>query len=103
MSQLQGIELTYHIHGLDRLKAEMFNEWLKSPQNSPWIDLVTALEAMGEDRVASNITRAARTGIHLCTAPAQLYTQHKLALTANVLLSFIIRHNFCFVASYEIF
>ena len=58
MSQLGGIELTYHMHGLGRLKAEMFDVWLKSSPNASWADLITALEAMGMDRVASNVRAA---------------------------------------------
>ena len=55
MSQLRGIELAYHMHGPDRLKAEMFDVWLKSSPNASWTDLITVLRAMGEDRVASDI------------------------------------------------
>ena len=58
MSQLRGIELTYHMHGQGRLKAEMFDVWLKSSPNASWADLITALEAMGMDRVASNVRAA---------------------------------------------
>ena len=36
-------------------KAEMFNVWLKSSLSASWSDLITALRAMGEDSVASNI------------------------------------------------
>ena len=55
MDQLRGIELTYHINGLGRLKAEVFDVWLKSSPKASWADLITALRAMGEDRVASDI------------------------------------------------
>ena len=55
MSQLRGIELTYHMHGPDRLKAEMFDAWLKSSPDASWTDLITALRAMGLDSVASNV------------------------------------------------
>ena len=55
MSQLRGIELTYHMHGPDRLKAEMFDVWLKSSPDASWTDLITALRAMGLDSVASNV------------------------------------------------
>ena len=46
MSQLRGIELTYHMHGLNRLKAEMFDVWLKSSPSASWADLITALQAI---------------------------------------------------------
>ena len=58
MSQLRGIELTYHMHGLGRLKAEMFDVWLKNSPNASWADLITALEAMGMGSVASNVRAA---------------------------------------------
>ena len=49
MSQLRRIEITFHIHGVERIKAEMFDVWLKSSPNASWTDLITALEAMGID------------------------------------------------------
>ena len=55
MSQLRGIELTYHMHGPDRLKAEMFDVWLKGSPDASWTDLITALREMDEGRVASDI------------------------------------------------
>ena len=58
MSQLRGIELTHPRDGPGRLKAEMFDVWLKSSPNASWADLITALEDMGEDRVASNVRAA---------------------------------------------
>ena len=58
MSQLRGIELTHPRDGPGRLKAEMFDVWLKSSPNASWADLITALEAMGMDRVASNVRAA---------------------------------------------
>ena len=54
-SQLNNIHLTYHAHGGDRLKTEMFDVWLKGSPVAPWTDLITALRAMGEGRVASDI------------------------------------------------
>ena len=56
MSQLRRIEITFHIHGVERIKAEMFDVWLKSSPNASWADLIRALEAM--DRVASNVRAA---------------------------------------------
>ena len=55
MSQLREIDLTHRVDGLDRLKAEMFDVWLRGSPNASWTDLITALRAMGEDRVASDI------------------------------------------------
>ena len=54
-SQLNNIDVTYHAHGVDRLKIEMFNVWLKSSPNASWTNLITALRAMGEGRVVSDI------------------------------------------------
>ena len=54
-SQLKDIHMTYHAHGVDRLKTEMFDVWLKSTHNASWTDLITALRAMGLDSVASNV------------------------------------------------
>ena len=53
--QLNNIHVTYHAHGVDRLKTVMFNVWLKRSPNASWTDLITALRAMGEERVASDI------------------------------------------------
>ena len=58
VNQLREMELTHPREGPSRLKAEMFNVWLKSSPNASWTDLITALEAMGEDRVASNVRAA---------------------------------------------
>ena len=55
MSQLSGINITNHVHGVGRLKAEMFNAWLKSSPNASWADLITALKSMNEHRVANEI------------------------------------------------
>ena len=58
MSQLRSIDITYRVDGLDRLKAEMFDVWLKSSPNASWANLITALKEMGEDTVASDIVAA---------------------------------------------
>ena len=55
MEQLDNIQITYHIHGLGRLKTEMFNEWLKSSPDASWTDLITALRDIDEDKVANDI------------------------------------------------
>ena len=57
-SQLNSIHVTYYAHGTDRLKTEMFDVWLKSSPTASWADLITALEDMGMDRVASNVRAA---------------------------------------------
>ena len=54
-SQLDNIGITYHAHGVDRLKTEMFDAWLKNSPNASWADLITALRAMKENRVANEI------------------------------------------------
>ena len=54
-SQLYNIHVTYHVHGVDRLKTEVFDVWLKSSPNASWTNLITALRAMDEERVASDI------------------------------------------------
>ena len=55
MDQLDDLHITYHAYRADRLKAEMFNVWLKSSPSASWADLITALEDMDEDTVASDI------------------------------------------------
>ena len=58
--QLDNIQITYHIHGLGRLKTEMFKEWLRSSPDASWTDLITALRDMDENTAASEI----QTGKH---------------------------------------
>ena len=55
MSRLRGVEVTYHMHGVERMKAEMFDVWLRRFPNASWTDLITALREMGLDSVASNV------------------------------------------------
>ena len=55
MSQLKDIDVTYLKEGLDRKKAEMFDAWLKISPSASWNDLIKALKAIGEDKVASQI------------------------------------------------
>ena len=61
MSQLKEIEqnLSYQIQGLSRLRAEILNVWLRNSPNATWGDLITALRAIGENRVASDIEAVA--------------------------------------------
>ena len=55
MSQLKQIQSVHHAHGEDRIKAEMFDVWLKSYPDASWHKLVTALNAINEKRVANEI------------------------------------------------
>ena len=55
MSQLKDIDVTYHVHGVERKKAEMFSAWLKSSSSASWADLIKALKTIGENTVASEI------------------------------------------------
>ena len=55
MSQLKNIHVTYHVDGVERMKAEMFNMWLKNCLNASWPDLIAALKTIGEGSVASEI------------------------------------------------
>ena len=55
MSQLKDIDVTHHKEGLKRIKAEMFDAWLKSSPSASWNDLIKALKAIGEDKVAYQI------------------------------------------------
>ena len=57
-TQLNSIHVTYYALGVDRLKTEMFDVWLKSSPDASWMDVITALEDMGMDRVASNVRAA---------------------------------------------
>ena len=57
MEQLDDLHITYHVYRTDRLKAEMFNVWLKSSPNASWTDLITALRDMDEDTVANDIAQ----------------------------------------------
>ena len=54
-SQVDDIHMTYHAHGVNRLKTEMFKVWLKSSPDASWTDLITALRAMDENTIASEI------------------------------------------------
>ena len=53
MSELREIEITYHIHGVKRMKAEMFDVWLKNSPNASWADLAAAVK--DRDTVTSDI------------------------------------------------
>ena len=49
---MDGINVTYHVHGVERLKTEMFDAWLKSSPSASWSDLISALKSMNEHRAA---------------------------------------------------
>ena len=53
MCKLRELELSYQ--GVDRLKAEMFDVWLKNSPRATWGDLIIALRAMDEHTVVSDI------------------------------------------------
>ena len=55
MSKLQEINRIYHLYGEERIKAEMFDVWLKSCPDASWHKLVTALNEIDEKRVAKEV------------------------------------------------
>ena len=55
MIELRNIDFIYHNEGLKRIKAEMFDAWLKSSSIASWADLIKALNMIGENNVASKI------------------------------------------------
>ena len=55
MCQLREIDVTYNKEGFNRIKAEMFDAWLKSSPSASWNDLIKALKTIGEANVASEI------------------------------------------------
>ena len=55
MGKLKEIDRIYRVDGEDRIKAEMFDVWLKSCPDAPWRKLVSALIAIGEKRVAKEV------------------------------------------------
>ena len=54
-AKLEEIGITYHIYGVVRMKTEMFKVWLKSCPDASWHKLVSALNAIGEKRVAKEV------------------------------------------------
>ena len=55
VAKLKEIEVKYHVYGAVRMKTEMFDLWLKSCPNASWHKLVSALNAIGEKRVAAEV------------------------------------------------
>ena len=55
MRKLKEIDRIYRVDGEDRIKAEMFDVWLKSCPDASWRKLVTALNEIGEKRVAKEV------------------------------------------------
>ena len=53
MCQLREIDVTYNKEGFKRIKAEMFDTWLKSSSSASWADLIEALTTIGEERNTS--------------------------------------------------
>ena len=55
MRKLKEIDRIYRVDGEERIKAEMFDVWLKSCPDASWHKLVTALNEIGEKRVAKEV------------------------------------------------
>ena len=55
MGKLKEIKRIHHVDGEERIKAEMFDVWLKSCPDASWHDLLTALNEIGEKRVAKEV------------------------------------------------
>ena len=71
MSQLEQIEqhIVCQMQGPSRLMAEMLNVWLKSSPTASWADLITALKAIGQNKVANDVKTAySPTGMDICIA-----------------------------------
>ena len=71
MSQLEQIEqhIVCQMQGPSRLMAEMLNVWLKSSPTASWADLITALKAIGQNKVANDVKAAySPTGMDICIA-----------------------------------
>ena len=47
-SQLDKIRIQFHVHGVDRCKAELFKYWLKNVSRPSWSKVISALEKTGE-------------------------------------------------------
>ena len=52
---LNKIQQDHAHHGNDRQMVEMLSLWLRRTPNATWGDVVSALQQMGENRVAENI------------------------------------------------
>ena len=52
---LNNIQLDHAHHGNERQMVEMLSLWLRRTPNATWGDVVSALQQMGENRVAENI------------------------------------------------
>ena len=55
MRKLKEIDRIYRVDGEERIKAEMFDVWLKSCPDASWHKLVSALNAINEKRVAKEV------------------------------------------------
>ena len=55
MRKLKEIDRIHRFDGEERIKAEMFDVWLKSCPDVSWHKLVTALNDIGEKRVAKEV------------------------------------------------
>ena len=55
MKKLKEIDRIYRVDGEERIKAEMFDVWLKSYPDASWHKLVTALNEIDEKKVAKEV------------------------------------------------
>ena len=53
--KLKEIDRIYRVDGEERIKAEMFDVWLKSCPDASWHKLVTALNEIDEKKVAKEV------------------------------------------------
>ena len=59
ITDLKNIHTTYHVNGVNRLKIEMLNKWLKRCPAASWDDVIEALTDMDEV-TASDLVKAGR-------------------------------------------
>ena len=58
-TDLNDIHTTYHMNGVNRLKIEMFDKWLKRCPTASWDDVIDALIDLDEVTAADRV-RAGR-------------------------------------------
>ena len=58
-TDLTDIHTTYHVNGVNRLKIEMFDKWLKKCPAASWDDVIDALIDLDEVTAADRV-RAGR-------------------------------------------
>ena len=76
---LQAISLQLTVHGIPRMKTEMFSRWLARDPKASWIKLEAALRRMGEitaaDGVRDQYLGGASTGGAAAQQPAPRHQQ----------------------------